>query len=130
MDKTIELSDSSTDKTIVLDDTDDKNKTIDLDSSSDMEKTSDHFVTATNSTKLMAGPTPPKITSTPNIPMQNVNRTALFQDVEDEFLHDDSFAEATEKTANQTPSVGKSSEEGDSAIESGKAPVETMSRDS
>ena len=119
MDQTIELSDSSTDKTIVLDDT--KNDTIELDSSSDMEKTSDlHFVTAASTTKFLTSP--PKITSTPNVPSSgiSVNRTALFQDVEDEFLHDDSMAEAEEVT-NQSPKL--QSEEDDSAIESEKAPV-------
>ena len=122
MDKTIELSDSSTDKTIVLDDT--KNDTIDLDSSSDMEKTSDmHYVTAASTTKFLADTSPPKITSTPNVPSQSINRTALFQDVEDEFLHDDSMAEAEEVTT-QSPKVDKSDNEDDSAIESEKAPVE------
>ena len=63
MDKTIELSDSSADGTINLDDT---NKTIDLESSVEIEdKTaSDHYVTAASNTKFLETP---KITSTPNV---------------------------------------------------------------
>ena len=63
MDKTIELSDSSADGTIHLDDT---NKTIDLESSVEIEdKTaSDHYVTAASNTKFLETP---KITSTPNV---------------------------------------------------------------
>ena len=63
MDKTIELSDSSPDGTILLDDT---NKTIDLESSVEIEdKTaSDHYVTAASNTKFLETP---KITSTPNV---------------------------------------------------------------
>ena len=63
MDKTIELSDSSADGTILLDET---NKTIDLESSVEIEdKTaSDHYVTAASNTKFLETP---KITSTPNV---------------------------------------------------------------
>ena len=70
MDKTIELSDSSTEETIVLDDTNDKNKTIDLESSVEMESdktTSDHYVTAASNTKFLENASPPKVTSTPNV---------------------------------------------------------------
>ena len=70
MDDTIELSDSSTEKTIVLDDTNDKNKTIDLESSAEIESdktTSDHYVTAASNTKLFENASPPKVTSTPNV---------------------------------------------------------------
>ena len=63
MDKTIELSDSSADGTILLDET---NKTIDLESSVEIENktASDHYVTAASNTKFLETP---KITSTPNV---------------------------------------------------------------
>ena len=69
MDETIELSDSSTEQTIVLDDTNDKNKTIDLESSVEEsdKTTSDHYVIAASNTKLFENASPPKVTSTPNV---------------------------------------------------------------
>ena len=112
MDQTIELSDSSIEKTIVLDDsTEEKNKnqTIELESSVEEEQNgggeTEHFTTAaSNSTKFLdaTASSPPKITSTPKV------TTSLFQEVEDEFLHDDSFAEE----------VAKKEDNEDSAIES------------
>ncbi len=126
MDSTIELSDSSADKTIVLDDSEDKNKTIDLDSSvEETEKTSDHFVTAACTSKFLDN-SPPKVTSTPNIPQKNLTAasTSLFQDVEDEFMHDDSFAEAEEATKRSL----HADDDQDSAIESEKTPVESKAQ--
>jgi len=135
MDKTIEISDSSADGTIVLDDTNDQNKTIDLESSVEIEDktTSDHYVTAASNTKFLETP---KITSTPNVrtdpskdpPPQNettttISKSPLFQDVEDEFLHDDSFAEAEEATK-QSPTQIEEDNNDDSAIGSEKAPVD------
>ena len=71
---------------------------------------------ASNSTKFLEANSPPKVTSTPNI--EPASRSALFQDVEDEFLHDDSMAEAEEATKKSLE------EDQDSAIESEKTPVE------
>merc|ERR1712156_73676 len=131
MDDTIELSDSSTEKTIVLDDTTEKNKTIDLESSAEIESdktTSDHYVTAASNTKLFENASPPKVTSTPKVQPTHAKLTSnstLFQDVEDEFLHDDSFAEAEEATKN-SPTEIEDIDNDDSAIESEKAsaPIE------
>ena len=116
MDQTIELSDSSIEKTIVLDDSTEeknRNRTIELESSVEEEQNggggggseTEHFTTAaSNSTKFLdaTASSPPKITSTPKV------TTSLFQEVEDEFLHDDSFAEE----------VVKKEDNEDSAIES------------
>merc|ERR1712110_6084 len=129
MDKTIELSDSSADGTIHLDDT---NKTIDLESSVEIEdKTaSDHYVTAASNTKFLETP---KITSTPNVqppPLRPPNaataisNSTLFQDVEDEFLHDDSFAEAEEATKQSATQIEEDNND-DSAIESEKVTVDS-----
>jgi len=129
MDKTIELSDSSADGTILLDDT---NKTIDLESSVEIEdKTaSDHYVTAASNTKFLETP---KITSTPNVqppPLRPPNaataisNSTLFQDVEDEFLHDDSFAEAEEATKQSATQIEEDNND-DSAIESEKVTVDS-----
>jgi len=127
MDETIELSDSSKEQTIVLDDTNDKNKTIDLESSVEEsdKTTSDHYVTAASNTKLFENASPPKVTSTPNVQPTHAKVTSnstLFQDVEDEFLHDDSFAEAEEATKN-SPTEIEDIDNDDSAIESEKAPL-------
>ena len=53
------------------------------------------------------------------------SNSTLFQDVEDEFLHDDSFAEAEEATKN-SPTEIEDIDNDDSAIESEKAsaPIE------
>ena len=50
------------------------------------------------------------------------SNSTLFQDVEDEFLHDDSFAEAEEATKN-SPTEIEDIDNDDSAIESEKAPL-------
>ena len=86
-------------KTIVLDSTIDeskKNDTLDLDSTNDEQNghEDEHFITASN-TQFMESPT--KVTSTPNVPPIQT-RSMLFQEVEDEFAHDDSFSEAVSKT--------------------------------
>lgn len=129
MDSTIEISDSSTNQTIVLDDTDDDKRKNNssvveiLDSSADDLKDDEtsHFVTASTTGKFQMENSPPKVTSTPRLvqiaPRSHDSSTMIFQDVEDEFLHDDSFAEPVE----QQPS--KIDEDEDSAIESEKTPL-------
>jgi hypothetical protein len=47
----------------------------------------------------------------------------LFQDVEDEFLHDDSFAEAEEATKQSATQIEEDND--DSAIESEKVTVDS-----
>ena len=127
MDETIELSDSSKEETIVLDDTNDKNKTIDLESSTEVDNDkTDHYVTAASNTKFLENTSPPKITSTPNVQLasKKISKSPpMFQDVEDEFLHDDSFAEAEEATRKSPTQIEEDNDNDDSAIESEKAPV-------
>merc|ERR1711953_549827 len=116
LDDTVEL-DSTTEDTIVLDDS--KDHTVNLVSSDEEEE--QNYVTASN-TRFLDNTTPPKITSTPNVEQRQIAQTSLFQEVEDEFLHDDSMPDEAAVTAHE-----KSVDE-DSAIESEtpeKAPVES-----
>merc|ERR1712223_1571535 len=88
--------------------------------------TSDHYVTAASNTKFLENASPPKVTSTPNVQATHAkvnSNSTLFQDVEDEFLHDDSFAEAEEATKN-SPTEIQDIDNDDSAIESEKAPID------
>ena len=121
LDDTIDL-DSTAENTIVLDDS--KDKTVDL-ISSDEDEEEQNYVTAASNTRFLENTTPPKITSTPNIERPVApTQTSLFQEVEDEFVHDDSITEdALAVTAHE-----KISQDDDSAIESEKAPVETTKR--
>ena len=116
LDDTIDL-DSTTEDTIVLDDS--KDKTVNL-ISSDEEEEEQNYVTAASNTRFLDNTTPPKVTSTPNVERPLVPaQTSLFQEVEDEFVHDDSITEdALAVTAHEK------SQDDDSAIESEKAPVE------
>ena len=123
MDDTIELSDSSVGKTIVLDSTNEdeskKNDTIELDSTNDgideNGTENEHFITATsNITANNTNFESPTITSTPNIPPRQ--STSMFEEVEDEFAHDDSFGEEVTRTT-----IAKES----TLEESNKTPVET-----
>ena len=121
LDDTIDL-DSTTENTIVLDDS--KDKTVDLISSDEDEEEEQNYVTAASNTRFLENTTPPKITSTPNVerPLAPA-QTSLFHEVEDEFVHDDSITEdALAVTAQEK------SQDDDSAIESEKAPVETIKR--
>ena len=118
LDDTVEL-DSTTEDTIVLDDS--KDHTVNL-VSSDEDEEEQNYVTAASNTRFLDNTTPPKITSTPNIEQRHVAQTSLFQEVEDEFMHDDSIPDEAAVTAHE-----KSVDE-DSAIESEtpeKAPVES-----
>ena len=134
MDSTIEISDSSANQTVVLDDTDDEksknNSSVQiLDSSNDDPKedddeTASHFVTASTTGKFLMENTPPKVTSTPrqivqNAPKDHEQSTMIFHDVEDEFLHDESFAEPVEREKHPS----EKDEDEDSAIESEKTPL-------
>lgn len=117
LDDTVEL-DSTTEDTIVLDDS--KDHTVNLVSSDEDEE--QNYVTAASNTRFLDNTTPPKITSTPNIEQRHVAQTSLFQEVEDEFMHDDSIPDEAAVTAHE-----KSVDE-DSAIESEtpeKAPVDS-----
>lgn len=121
LDDTIDL-DSTTEDTIVLDDS--KDHTVDLVSSGD-EDNEQNYVTAASNTRFLdnTATSPPKVTSTPNVEQRHVAQTSLFQEVEDEFVHDDSITgEAAAVTAHEK------SLDDDSAIESEtpeKAPVES-----
>ena len=128
MDSTIELDDSSVgERTIVLDSTNEeskKNETIDLDSTDSTNddedeqngNEEDHFTTATSNTNFLDSP--PKITSTPNIPLFSTPSqhpsNSMFHEVEDEFAHDDSFGDEVTKTPidnkEQTSKVSPSTE--------------------
>ena len=121
LDDTIDL-DSTTEDTIVLDDS--KDHTVDLVSSGD-EDNEQNYVTAASNTRFLdnTATSPPKVTSTPNVEQRHVAQTSLFQEVEDEFVHDDSI---TEEAAAVT--AHEKSLDDDSAIESEtpeKAPVES-----
>ena len=52
-----------------------------------------------------------------------ISNSTLFQDVEDEFLHDDSFAEAEEATKQSATQIEEDND--DSAIESEKVTVDS-----
>lgn len=53
-----------------------------------------------------------------------MSTSPLFQDVEDEFLHDDSFAEAEEATKQSATQIEEDNND-DSAIESEKVTVDS-----
>ena len=53
-----------------------------------------------------------------------ISNSTLFQDVEDEFLHDDSFAEAEEATKQSATQIEEDNND-DSAIESEKVTVDS-----
>jgi hypothetical protein len=84
------------------------------------ENQNQHFVTA-STTQILD---PPTVTSTPNADQSSVRHTtALFQDVEDEFLHDGSFAQEAVKAKEMITKEA----DADSAISSSKDLVQQPS---